>query len=127
MAIIEPNFDEVVTLEPGVYNVRLHEVEVKDTKAGDKQYLKWTLEVVGNDDPTLNGQKCFTNTMTSGKGAFALQDLYKAVTGEEIAAASFDTDSILGQEVGVILVEGTDQQGNATRFPEVKKFIKVQE
>lgn len=126
MALIQPNFDELASLSPGQYTVSIAECDVKESKKG-AQYLKWKFETIDCDEPKDNGQSIWTNTMITGRGAFRFKDLYTAATGEEFdATAEFDTDMLLGKELSVGIVDGVDQQGNKSGYPEVKTFAPAQ-
>lgn len=119
MALVTPDFTEVQgALLPGVYSARVADVEAKTSKAG-KPYLNWKLETFGANDAAANGRVFFHSTPTTGKGAFRLQELYKAAVGEDLVGG-FDTEMLLGREVKAVLVDGVDQQGNAKAWPEVK-------
>ncbi len=121
MPLVTPDFSEVSEskpVPPGVYSARITDCESKTSKAGNPM-LNWKLELFGN--PDINNRIVFTSTMISGKGAFRLQELYKAATGEAISDRSgFNTDALIGKEVQVTLVEGRDQEGNVRSFPDVK-------
>jgi len=117
--LVTPNFDELSgSLEPGTYNARIIAGEVTESKAGNPM-IKWTMEVFGHKDPKMNGLTIFDRTMISGKGAFRLQDLYRAAMKEELKGA-FDTDMLLGKEIKITLVQGTQQDGTPSKYPEVK-------
>jgi len=126
MALITPNFEECSKPTPaGFYLAMITGEELKTTKAGDGQFIRWELELRECDDEKLNGNKIFTNTMTTGKGAFFLRALYKAAVGEDLEAESFDSESLLGKEVRIKLADGIDLDGNPSDFPEVKKFMAI--
>lgn len=120
MPLITPDFTEVgQPIKPGVYNARIKDCESKQSQKGST-YLNWKLELFG--DPDVNNRVVFLSTPITGKGAFRLQELYKAAMQEELDAKApkFDTDSLIGREVNVTLVEGKDQEGNTRPFPDVK-------
>lgn len=121
---IQADFSEVATLAPGTYKARLTKCENLVSKKGG-QYLKWTLETFGSDDAKNNNKKVFHNTMTSGPGAGGLKRLLAATVGP--VDGSFDTDALLGKEVSITVVQGTDQHGNVSDFPEVKAVAKLTE
>lgn len=126
MALITPNFDELADIKPGQYNVSIVECEIKESQKG-AQYLKWKFETIGCDEPKNNGQHVWTNTMTTGKGAFRFKDLYSAATGEEYdSGVQFDTEMLLGKEMSVGVIDGLDKQGNKSGYPEVKTFAPSQ-
>lgn len=118
--LIEPDFTEVSQpVAPGVYSARLKEVEAKTSQKGGT-YLNWKIELFGH--PDVNNRIVFMATPVTGKGAFRLQELYKAAMGEDLDMKnpSFDTESLIGREVTVTLVPGKDQDGNVRPFPDVK-------
>lgn len=111
MALIKPNFDDVAgQLEPGTYPARILANELRTSQSSGKPYVNWTLQLFG--DSKWNNRQVFLMTPTTGKGAFRLQNLYRAATGETmIAGSDFDTDQLNGREITVTLVKGHDQQG----------------
>ena len=123
MALIQPDFSELADITPGDYNVTVVDCEVKTSKKG-ATYLKWKFETIGCDTPANNGQHIWTNTMITGKGAFRFKDLYKASTGEEYdSTIEFDTDMLLGKELRIAVIDGLDQQGSKSGYPDVKSFL----
>lgn len=123
MALVTPDFTEVSGLTPGVYNARIVEAEVTTSKAGAPM-IKWSYEVFGADSKGANGQRIFDRTMLGGKGAFRLQDLYRAAMKEELKG-EFDTDILLGKEVRLVLSEGKQQDGSPSKYPEVKSVTGI--
>lgn len=121
MALIKPDFSEVSEIsavQPGTYNARIINAEAQTSKAGGAM-INWKLELFGN--PEINGRTVFSRTMVSGKGAFRLQELYKAALGQTLEGA-FDTDDLLGKELIVTLVPGKSQDGSPSNYPDVKSF-----
>lgn len=119
---VEIDLSEVVEeLPPGDYKVCIANVEQKTSKAGNA-YLKWQLTVVDHSDARFNGKYVWTNTMLSGKGAFALIALAKAALGSKLekGATRFNPQDVLGKTVIATVVPGEDQNGGASGFPEVK-------
>lgn len=122
--LIEPDFSEVTgAIPPGTYAARIKDCEVKDSQKGQK-YLNWKLELFG--DPEVNNRIVEANTMIAGKGAFKLKELYKAAMGEDLDG-KFDTDSLIGREITVALVQGKDREGNPSQFPDVKSFAPLKQ
>lgn len=123
---IKPDLSESIeAVPPGTYAALVKGVEVKDAKTGSK-YLRWELEVT--DHEKFTGRKLWNNTMISGPGAFKLQELYLAATGQPLPKDNpeFDTEQVIGQKVGVAVADGKDQQGQPTGFPEVKRVVRLQ-
>lgn len=124
MALITPDFSEVSergNLKPGVYKVRITGAEVKEWAAKDdkpaRPYVRWELETFGGE---ANGRKIWTNTDIAGKGAFRLQNLYKAALGESIGNGGFDTEMLMGKEVEVVLKDGVNYKtGQPSGYTEV--------
>lgn len=107
MALIQPSFDEVQdSVEAGTYAVRIVDSKV-DTWSGkdgkpDTPYVLWTMETFNEEDPKNNGRKVFDRTPASGKGAFRLQNLFKAATGEKISG-EFETTQLHSRELKVVV------------------------
>lgn len=124
--IITPELSEAVDtpsepIPPGVYKVRIEDAEVKQTKAGTGSYLSWKLKIFGaeGDHAKYNNWPVFYSTMTSGKGAGMLKALYKAALGQELTG-QFDATELFGREVQVAIAQRRDQDGNVSRWPDVK-------
>lgn len=118
MALIEPNFSEVAdVIVPGTYQVRIVGAENGTWKSGTK-HIAWELETMNETDSKNNGRRIWHRTPTEGKGAFRLQQFYRAVTGETLTG-SFDTEQLLGKEVHVTVADGKDKEGNPTGYTEV--------
>jgi hypothetical protein len=126
MPMISPDFSEAADfapITPGTYKARVIECQTKESKKG-ATYLRWTMEVFGADESLkVNNRKFWYNTMVTGKGAGNLKSLLRAAMGE--VPTQFDTDALLGKEVQVVLVQGRDQQGNPSDFPDVKSVSKL--
>lgn len=108
MSLIKPDFSEMKEdVSPGTYQVRVVDHEMgswagKDGKP-DTQYIKWTLETVGEADPKNNGRRIWHSTPYTGGGAFRLANFFKACTGEELNKENpeFDTDMLMSRELMV--------------------------
>ena len=121
--LVTPDLSEVTApIIPGTYSARIVGVEAKETNFGDDsrqpvQYLRWDLELFG--DEKWNGRKIKHDTFTAGKAAFKLQQLFAAATGEVLdKGTTFDTDQLNGREIAVVVTD-TNWKGEKTRFPEV--------
>lgn len=119
--LISPDFTESVTTDPvapGVYKTRVTEVTQQTSKAGNP-YLKVKMNIFGAEGEAAkyNNWPVYTNLMTTGAASGRLKDFLKAAG---IAPGPFDTDALLGKEVAAVLVEGKDQHGNTSQWPEVK-------
>lgn len=118
---IEADLSEVTEpLEPGEYKARVMDGQPKEWKSGTR-YIAWKFEIFENESPELNGRNFTHNTPIEGGGAFKLDDLYLAATGEKLpkGKASLDTEQIIGKEFLVTLRKQIDKDGNATKFNEV--------
>lgn len=118
--LVTPNFSEVTDkVGAGIYKTRIVDSKV-DTWAGrdgkpNTTYVGWTLETFGEDEPKNNGRRIFHNTPIEGKGAFRLQDFYRAATGME-CPGQFDRTMLHGTEVEVTVAP----QQNKPEYTEVK-------
>lgn len=121
MALITPNFDEIQdTVTPGTYRVIVKKGEIKDWPNGG-QYVNWELETFGETETKNNGRRIFHKTATSGKGAFMLQQFYRAACGTALTG-SFDTEQLVGKQVAVEVIDGVNRQtGELTGYTEVKR------
>lgn len=123
MAIVTPDFSEIrEDVGPGTYRGIIKKAEVKDWPNGG-QYVSWEIETYGEKETKNNGRRILHKTSTSGKGAFQLQNLYKAATGQTLTG-NFDTDMLLGKQVEVQLEDGV-RNGVPTGYVEVKKVRPV--
>lgn len=119
MALIKPDFSEVSKpIQPGTYNARVVAGEIQTSQKGQPM-VSWKLELFGS--PDVNNRVVFTRTMVSGPGASRLKQLYAAAIGEDLKdGEQFDTDSLIGKEINVTLVQGKDKEGNVSQYPDVK-------
>lgn len=123
--LVTPNFDDVQDeVAPGTYKGIIKKGEVKEWPNGG-QYINWELETFGESNPKNNGRRIFYKTSTSGKGAFLLQRLYKAVTGQALTG-KFDTEQLVGKKVEIDIVDGIDRRTNTpTGYTDVKAVRSV--
>lgn len=123
MALVKPDFSEVAEeVGPGTYRGVIKSAEMGKWEKSGTEYVNWTIETVGSQDPKNNGRKIFHKTPVSGKGAFRLQDFYKAAMGQSLTAAGFDTQMLLGRQIELTLVEGVNRAtGEKTGYIEVDK------
>ena len=100
--LVKPDFSEVAdAVTEGTYRGVITRGEVKEWPSGG-HFVKWELQTVGEADPKNNGRKFYVTTSASGKGAFMLQRIYKAATGQALTG-SFDTEQLVGKQVEVQL------------------------
>jgi hypothetical protein len=117
--LIDANFDEVSDqVVAGTYSTRIVGAEAGEWSTGTK-FIKWTLETIEEENPKNNGRRIFHRTPTHGKGAFRLQEIYRAATGE-VLSGGFDTEQLLSKEIKTVVVDGKDKEGNPSGYPEVK-------
>lgn len=123
--LIAPDLSEAVEtggVVPGIYSARITGLELKTAKSSGANYIKWEFTIFGaeGDLSRYNNHKAWYNTMLSGKGAGMLKGLYKACKGEDFAGGAFDWSTLQGSEVSLTLVEGKNQDGTPSGYPEVK-------
>lgn len=126
--LVTPDFSEVADqITPGTYKVRVTKGDIKQWKEDDPKstYVNWTLETFGDDNTKNNGRKIFYKTSTSGKGAFMLQQFYRAATGSALTG-KFDTEQLYGKELAVEMVDGVNYKtGEPTGYPDVKRVKSI--
>ena len=123
MSLVTPDFSEIAEeVTAGEYRGIIKKGEVKEWPSGG-QYVNWEIETVGDSNPKNNGRRIFHKTSVSGKGAFMLQQIYKAATGEPLTG-KFDTDSLMGKTVALTLIDGV-RNGEPTGYVEVKRVKAV--
>ena len=130
--LISPDLSEAAEstsepIPPGVYKVRIEDVELKNAKSG-ANYLRWKTRIFGAEGELarFNNWPVFYNTMTSGKGAGMLKNLYRSATGEDLTG-QFDATTLYAKEVLFTLARGKNQDGSPTDWPEVKAVKPVQD
>lgn len=118
MALVKPDFSEIrEDISAGTYKVIVKKGELKEWPNGGT-YVNWLMETYGEAQPKNNGRSVWHKTSTAGKGAFMLQNLYKAATGKQLAG-QFDTEELVGRQVEVTVVDGV-RNGEPTGFTEIK-------
>lgn len=121
--LITPDFSEIAEeITPGEYRGIIKKGEVKEWPNGGA-YVNWEIETVGDTNPKNNGRRIFHKTSTSGKGAFMLQQIYKAATQEPLTG-KFDTEQLVGKTVAITMVDGV-RNGEPTGYVEVKRVKAV--
>lgn len=121
MSLVTPDFSEIQdAVSPGTYKCMIKKADIKEWPNGGS-YVNWELETFGESETKNNGRRIFHKTSTSGKGAFMLQQLYRAATGQNLAGA-FDTEQLVSKQVAVEVVDGVNRQtGEPTGYTEVKR------
>ena len=121
MALVKPDFSEIQdAISPGTYKVRIKKGDVKEWPSGGT-YINWEMETFGESESKNNGRRIFYKTAVEGKGAFMLQNFYRAAVGTPLAGA-FDTEQLVGKEVAVEVVDGINRQtGEPTGYTDVKR------
>jgi hypothetical protein len=121
--LITPDFSEIKEdVGPGSYKVRVKKGEVKEWPNGG-QYVNWELETFGEAEQKNNGRRVFHKTSASGKGAFMLQQFYRAAVGTALSGA-FDTEQLVGKELTIEVVDGI-RNGEPTGYTEVKRVRSI--
>lgn len=124
MSLVTPDFSEVAEeIAPGTYRGQIRKIEEGQWQSGTK-HLKVEIETVGESDPKNNGRRVFDRLPISGGGAFRLQKFYKAATGEALKGP-FNTEQLLGRQVVMTIIDGTDKEGKKTGYIEVKNYAPV--
>jgi hypothetical protein len=124
MSLVTPDFSDIKdTVSPGTYTVIVKKGDVKEWPNGGT-YVNWELETIGETETKNNGRRIFAKTSTGGKGAFMLQQIYRAATGADLKGP-FDTEQLLGKTIAVELVDGV-RNGEPTGYTEVKRFKSMQ-
>lgn len=119
MSLVTPDFSEIQEdVTPGTYRVVVKKGEVREWPNGGT-YVNWELETFGEPEAKNNGRRIFHKTSTSGKGAFTLQQIYRAAVGQALTGP-FDTEQIIGKQVAVEVVAGM-KNGEPTGYNEVKR------
>jgi hypothetical protein len=122
--LITPNFEECSDpIEPGTYKVRVTKASPGKWKTGT-EYVGWEMETVDSEDPKNNGRKVFHKTPSHGRGAIFLKQFIMAANGEALSGP-FNTEDLLGKELRVSLVNGTNQEGDPSGYMEVKSVSPV--
>lgn len=125
MGLITPDFSEAqdsTPIPPGTYSARIIEGQVTTAKSSGAPMVKWKYELVNAAKQT--GRIVFQNTMVTGPGAGQLERLIVAATGEKPAAGQgFDTDTLLGREVTLVLAQGHRMDGSPSDWPDVKRVL----
>ena len=118
--LVVPDLSEVQDeVTPGKYSGRIKRAEVKEWPNGGV-YVHWQIETFGENEQKNNGRIIHYKTACGGKGAFTLQRLYKAATGQPLQGA-FDSELLIGREIKVEVVDGKDRNtGELTGYTEVK-------
>lgn len=122
--LVTPDFSDVQdSVGTGTYFCRIVDAQMgewqKKDGSGSTPYINWRMETFNEENPKNNGRSVFHKTPLTGGGAFRLKDFYKAATKSQLAGP-FETEELLGKEVLITLVDGTDRDGNPTGFTDVK-------
>lgn len=119
--LVTPNFDEVQdSVDAGEYAVRVVGAEHGEwEKDGRKTpYVNWSMDTFNEQDPKNNGRRVFDRTPIAGKGAFRLQNFYRAATGEALKGP-FETEQLIGRELKITVAI------NDKGYTEVKSYAQL--
>ncbi len=116
----EDNGGDFAPIPAGDYTVKITDTELKDTKAGDGQYIKLRLDVTG---PKHEGRVLFTNINIRNKNPKA-EEIARQQLGSILRAIGVDTftdtDQLIGGDLTVkVTVKDDPQYGPGN---EVKGF-----
>lgn len=111
--LVTPDFSQTQdAVGEGIYKVRVIDSKVDTWQGKDGKpnttFIAWTLETFSEAEEKNNGRRIFHRTPIEGKGAFRLQDFYRAATGEE-CPDSFDRSMLHGREVEVTVAPQKDR------------------
>lgn len=116
---VEPQTGDFAPLPAGEYQVRVASSELKPTKAGDGQYIKLRLDVIG---PTHAGRVLFSNINIRNKNPKA-EDIGRQQLSSICRAIGVpvlnDTDELIG---GTLLVKVTVKSDEYGEGNEVKAY-----
>lgn len=123
--LVKPDFSQVSdTVEPGQYSVRIVDSKVGQWEGKDGKppttFITWTLETFAEREDKNNGRCIFHRTPIEGKGAFRLQQFFKAAMGED-CGSSFDRTMLHGRELSVTVV----YQKNDPQYTEIKSCKQI--
>jgi Protein of unknown function (DUF669) len=117
---IRPDFSEtqdIAGMPAGIYKLCVVGMELKKSKNTGNEYLSWQFEVRG--DKNFNGRKVFTNTVTSGAGAFMLKKFLTALD-PNYAGGEIDTGKLFGKSMeGKLGYQKDKQTGELGQYPVV--------
>lgn len=131
MPIIQPDTSQQIDMgpiEPGTYNAKIVACSFERSKEKGTPMIVPELEV--NVDGKLRKRK--TWVVTEGAGSFNFDQLLRACNFDaladtykdpNVANPDFDTDSLIGQELQVVVDTQLDKQGNPR--DNIKTFLKA--
>ena len=132
MAFLEESFDvnelpqgssNFEPLPAGWYSATITQAELKDTKAGNGQYIKLRYDITG---PSHQGRVVFGNLNIKNPSAKA-EEIGRQQLGEIMRAIGLakvtDTDQLIGNQISIKLEVKNDPQYGASN--EVKAFKSV--
>jgi hypothetical protein len=96
----ESSFDPI---EDGVYHVRLRDLQVKESKAGNPM---WALEFEIVEEPYVN-RRLWTNLTQVEAALFKTNEFFAAYD----VPSTTDTDELLGQICKAVVASETQQEG----------------
>tara|TARA_R110000744_G_scaffold229404_1_gene347418 strand:- start:1012 stop:1482 length:471 start_codon:yes stop_codon:yes gene_type:complete len=125
---VKINLDEIpentgfAPIPAGTYPAMIADAEVKDTKAGDGQFIKVQLNITGANHP---GRSVFANFNIRNPNPKAeeigMQQLKQLTNAIGLAGELLDTQQLVGGSCGIVLaVTKSEQYGDGN---EVKRFV----
>jgi len=109
---VHGDFDAAVNvIDPGKYSARIDKIEEMQSKTPDhKDY--WAVTFTITQEPFI-GRKVWANIMLQANSLWKLRQLAEACGIDMAGKQDFDSEELLGQEVGVAVVtenyEGRDR------------------
>lgn len=141
MPILKPDTSEAIEMTPieaGTYKSKIIEAPIQQSKGEGGKAKLWM--VVPKFEVLVNGKERTRKTylVTEGEGAGGFDQLLRAVNMDELAdqykdpnvqpKPEFDTDTLIGQELNLIidadLYQKRDASGNPVGSPELRDKIK---
>lgn len=124
MSLITPDFSEVKdNVGPGTYTTRVtgHKMGEWEGRNGNPstKYVNWELETFNEEESKNNGRKIFYKTPINGKGAFKLQQFYKAAMKQDLSGG-FDPEMLYSKELKVVVIDQVSKDGALTGYTDVK-------
>lgn len=118
---ISVNLDDVQTTlawEPGWYMARIIDVEVRQARDGESEYLNIAFECIETDEDKYPGYKVYTNCSLKPQALFRVKQLLQAA-GIDWSSEGFNTEDMLGAELE-IQVDNREYNGELQN--DVRKF-----
>lgn len=115
--LVTPNYDDGI--KPGVYEARLKDAFVKNSKAGNK-YIGWVFVINPNtaSGTEQGGEEVFHNTMLEGKMAFMTRRVVKCFKSD-YEEGPFETMDFIDKKLMITLDRNYMPDGSISMYPKV--------